>query len=223
MSGNEKDISHHANGMGRVRRTETHREVLKSRRREMKTSKNSLANALLKYSIKSRAHNQKRRRKKRQQEKSLVSAQDEEENFEGEADDEDESDDDDEVYDERDDERDTRAPQDRMSDINKLHIPFWDPYDAINQQYLEIGQYLVFLFVSSNQTQRINHVLNVPLGSRADIRSHYRGHKLSIWLNLIPQLHSPNDSPELTMKHHNFLEDSAQYYDGLDIKFTYLI
>lgn len=35
-----------------------------------------------------------------------------------------------------------------------------------------------------------------------------------MWLSLIPQLHSPGDSAEMNMRHHHFLEDSAQYYDG---------
>jgi len=51
-------------------------------------------------------------------------------------------------------------------------------------------------------------------GSKVEIRNHYRGHKLSMWLSLIPQLHSPGDS-ELPMRHHNFPEESAQFYDGM--------
>lgn len=51
-------------------------------------------------------------------------------------------------------------------------------------------------------------------GNNVEIRNHYRGHKLSMWLSLIPQLHSPGDIAELSMRHHHFLEESAQYYDG---------
>lgn len=50
-----------------------------------------------------------------------------------------------------------------------------------------------------------------------EVRNHYRGHKLSMWLSLIPQLHSPGDLAELSMRHHHFLEESAQYYDGMYI------
>lgn len=35
-----------------------------------------------------------------------------------------------------------------------------------------------------------------------------------MWLSLIPQLHSPGELAELSMRHHHFLEESAQYYDG---------
>lgn len=52
-------------------------------------------------------------------------------------------------------------------------------------------------------------------GSKAEIKNHYRGHKLSMWLSLIPQLHSPGDTSDLSMRHHRFLEEGAQYYDGI--------
>lgn len=50
--------------------------------------------------------------------------------------------------------------------------------------------------------------------NKPEIKNHYRGHKLSMWLSLIPQIHSPGDSPELSMRHHHFVEESAQFYDG---------
>lgn len=52
-------------------------------------------------------------------------------------------------------------------------------------------------------------------GSLAEIKSHYRGHKLSMWLSLIPQLHAPGDSVDLSMRHHHFVEESAAFYDGI--------
>lgn len=45
------------------------------------------------------------------------------------------------------------------------------------------------------------------------MRNHYRGHKMSLWLNLIPQLHRPGVD-DLSMRHHHFQEEGAQYYDG---------
>ncbi|KAK6623595.1 hypothetical protein RUM43_009447 [Polyplax serrata] len=45
------------------------------------------------------------------------------------------------------------------------------------------------------------------------MKSHYRGHKMSLWLNLIPQLHRPGVD-DLNMRHHHFQEESAQFYDG---------
>ncbi|XP_038109735.1 neuroligin-1 isoform X2 [Culex quinquefasciatus] len=70
-----------------------------------------------------------------------------------------------------------------------LKLENWETYDAINQIYMEIG-------------------CNVAK------RSHYRGHKLSMWLSLIPQLHSPDDSAYLPMRHHHFTEVKPEYYDG---------
>lgn len=56
--------------------------------------------------------------------------------------------------------------------------------------------------------------LSLCAGEKAEIRSHYRGHRLSLWLSLIPQLHSPGDLADLAMRHHHFQEDDAQFYDG---------
>ncbi|XP_074032731.1 neuroligin-4, X-linked isoform X2 [Leptinotarsa decemlineata] len=80
----------------------------------------------------------------------------------------------------------------RVSQIEKereVSLPFWDTYDVINQFYLEIG-------------------------SRAVKKDHYRGHKMSLWLNLIPQLHRPGEGDEISMRHHHFQEEDERYYDG---------
>lgn len=47
------------------------------------------------------------------------------------------------------------------------------------------------------------------------MKNHYRGHKLSLWLNLIPQLHMPGDLNELSLRHHHFSESDAKFYDGV--------
>lgn len=36
-----------------------------------------------------------------------------------------------------------------------------------------------------------------------------------MWLSLIPQLHNPGDLADLTMRHHHFTEEAAQFYDGM--------
>lgn len=64
--------------------------------------------------------------------------------------------------------------------------PFWDSYDSINQLYLEAGR-------------------------STEMRSHYRGHKMSLWLNLLPQLHRPGY--EISMRHHH-LSESPSLYEG---------
>lgn len=43
------------------------------------------------------------------------------------------------------------------------------------------------------------------------MRSHYRGHKMSLWLNLLPQLHRPGY--EISMRHHH-LSESPSLYEG---------
>ncbi|XP_050068203.1 uncharacterized protein LOC126556766 [Anopheles maculipalpis] len=72
----------------------------------------------------------------------------------------------------------------------KYNLPFWGHYDTTNQVFMEIGSQVV------------------P-------KSHYRGHKLSLWLSLIPQLHSSFNIPELSMRHHHFSEENPMFYDGL--------
>ncbi|XP_041970664.1 neuroligin-1-like [Aricia agestis] len=68
--------------------------------------------------------------------------------------------------------------------------PYWDTYDTINQLYMEIS-------------------------GKSEMRSHYRGHKMSLWLSLIPQLHRPGpELPDAAMRHHHFQDDSANYYEG---------
>ncbi|XP_018050472.1 PREDICTED: neuroligin-1-like [Atta colombica] len=62
--------------------------------------------------------------------------------------------------------------------------PFWDSYDSINQLYLEAAH-------------------------SPEMRSHYRGHKMSLWLNLLPQLHRPGY--ELNMRHHHLAENPGLY------------
>ncbi|XP_050675567.1 neuroligin-1 [Leptidea sinapis] len=69
--------------------------------------------------------------------------------------------------------------------------PYWDTYDTINQLYMEIS-------------------------TKPGMRSHYRGHKMSLWLSLIPQLHRPgNDLPDAAMRHHHFQDDNVNYYEGV--------
>ncbi|CAO1308344.1 unnamed protein product [Diamesa serratosioi] len=85
-----------------------------------------------------------------------------------------------------------RLDEDNEDDLvksMKLFVPYWDAYDTINQLFLE-------------------------LNTKPEMKNHYRGHKLSMWLSLIPQIHSPGESPDLSMRHHHFIEESAQFYDG---------
>lgn len=50
------------------------------------------------------------------------------------------------------------------------------------------------------------------------MKSHYRGHKMAVWLNLIPQLHRPGDD-DVSMRHHHFRERGDHYYAGKTITF----
>ncbi|XP_017784520.1 PREDICTED: neuroligin-1-like [Nicrophorus vespilloides] len=64
----------------------------------------------------------------------------------------------------------------------------WDPYEVGSQYYLSIAL-------------------------KPKMRSHYRGHKMAVWLNLIPQLHQPGDE-DVSMRHHHFHEREPHYYAG---------
>ncbi|XP_060517495.1 neuroligin-4, Y-linked-like [Cylas formicarius] len=64
----------------------------------------------------------------------------------------------------------------------------WDPYEIGTQYYLSITL-------------------------KPKMKSHYRGHKMAVWLNLIPQLHQPGDE-DVNMRHHHFYEREPYYYAG---------
>lgn len=53
--------------------------------------------------------------------------------------------------------------------------------------------------------------------TKPKMRSHYRGHKMALWLNLIPQLHRPGDA-EVSMRHHHFREREPHFYAGKFLK-----
>ncbi|XP_073941621.1 neuroligin-1-like [Choristoneura fumiferana] len=88
----------------------------------------------------------------------------------------------------------TPPPSPMLGETPRLgpnQTPYWDTYDTINQLYLEIS-------------------------NKPEMRSHYRGHKMSLWLSLIPQLHRPGpELPDATMRHHHFQDDNnANHYEG---------
>lgn len=64
----------------------------------------------------------------------------------------------------------------------------WDQYEVSTQFYLSITL-------------------------KPKMKSHYRGHKMAVWLNLIPQLHQPGDD-DVSMRHHHFHEREPHYYAG---------
>ncbi|KAM0731201.1 Neuroligin-1 [Formica fusca] len=64
----------------------------------------------------------------------------------------------------------------------------WEQYETGSQQYLTIAL-------------------------KPKMKSHYRGHKMAMWLNLIPQLHRPGDD-DVSMRHHHFRERGDHYYAG---------
>ncbi|KAF7993013.1 hypothetical protein HCN44_005794 [Aphidius gifuensis] len=64
----------------------------------------------------------------------------------------------------------------------------WDQYETGSQSYLTIAL-------------------------KPRIKSHYRGHKIAVWLNLIPQLHQPGDE-DVSMRHHHFRERGDHLYAG---------
>lgn len=52
----------------------------------------------------------------------------------------------------------------------------------------------------------------------AHLKSHYRGHHIAVWLQLIPQLHQPGSgNGEAVSSHHQFDQDTTpvdQFYEG---------
>ncbi|XP_026672257.1 neuroligin-2-like [Ceratina calcarata] len=70
----------------------------------------------------------------------------------------------------------------------RYHGLTWEQYETGTQQYLTIAM-------------------------KPKMRSHYRGHKMAVWLNLIPQLHRPGDD-DVSMRHHHFRERGDHFYAG---------
>ncbi|GLV41508.1 Neuroligin 2 [Carabus blaptoides fortunei] len=62
-------------------------------------------------------------------------------------------------------------------------------------------------------TYEIGTQLYLSITSKPKMRSHYRGHKIALWLNLIPQLHQPGDE-DVSMRHHHFHEREPHFYAG---------
>jgi neuroligin len=56
-------------------------------------------------------------------------------------------------------------------------------------------------------------LLSLLAALKPKMKSHYRGHKMAVWLNLIPQLHQPGDE-DVSMRHHHFHERGEHYYSG---------
>jgi len=56
---------------------------------------------------------------------------------------------------------------------------------------------------------RLRHRFNVRPAIFSDtkpkLKSHYRAHRLSFWLNLVPELHKPGD--DVPYSHHMFQSD----------------
>ena len=45
------------------------------------------------------------------------------------------------------------------------------------------------------------------------MKSHYRGHRIAVWLDLIPQLHRAGGQ-DVAMRHHHFHEKGERYFSG---------
>ncbi|XP_030557383.1 uncharacterized protein LOC115760260 isoform X1 [Drosophila novamexicana] len=90
-------------------------------------------------------------------------------------------------------ELDATSTEHEVGSYDGDELPFWDAYDVVNQLYIELA------------------------GNKANIQSHYRGHKLSMWLNLIPQLHRHFNINDQSMRHHQFQDDlnSRDLYEGV--------
>lgn len=45
---------------------------------------------------------------------------------------------------------------------------------------------------------------------------------MSLWLNLIPQLHRPSEGDDTSMRHHHFQEEGEEFYDGKTCLFSFI-
>ncbi|KOB66388.1 Neuroligin 5 [Operophtera brumata] len=80
----------------------------------------------------------------------------------------------------------TGDPSPRSDD--RHHEIGWPRYELNTQQYLSIG-------------------------TKVRVKSHYRGHKMALWLHLIPQLHRPGAAP----RHHQFRAHNADMFVEIDV------
>ncbi|KAJ9588868.1 hypothetical protein L9F63_017841, partial [Diploptera punctata] len=64
------------------------------------------------------------------------------------------------------------------------------------------------------ETYETGSQLYLSIGYQPIMKSHYRGHKMAVWLNLIPQLHQPGEE-DVSMRHHHFHERGDIYYSGV--------
>lgn len=62
----------------------------------------------------------------------------------------------------------------------------------------------------------IFNIENILAAQKPKMKSHYRGHKMAVWLNLIPQLHQPGDE-DVSMRHHHFYEREPHFYAGKSV------
>ena len=94
----------------------------------------------------------------------------------------------------------------KNGDIEQLRkselLLHWDSYDN-HQKYLELGKFwLIFCFY------RIVKFCCVVPGLRPRVLHHYRGHKMSIWLSLIPQLQKTGQN-SIYPSHNSLLLDGG--------------
>ncbi|XP_022821179.1 neuroligin-4, X-linked-like isoform X1 [Spodoptera litura] len=79
----------------------------------------------------------------------------------------------------------TGDPTPRAEDRHHDGATTWPRYEMNTQQYLSIG-------------------------TKLRVKSHYRGHKMALWLHLIPQLHRPGAAP----RHHQFRSIHPDMFAG---------
>ncbi|XP_065212948.1 neuroligin-1-like isoform X2 [Planococcus citri] len=72
-----------------------------------------------------------------------------------------------------------------LPDRARLKNIEWTPYESVHKKYLS-------------------------LDTKLKLKNHYRAHKLSFWLNLIPELHKPG-SDDVPPSHHQFQPEEIMY------------
>lgn len=107
----------------------------------------------------------------------------------------------------------TGEPAPARADERHADVVAWPRYELNTQQYLSIGRASHFIIQFNQKVERgrmHQERMNLCAGSKLRVKSHYRGHKLALWLHLIPQLHRPGAAP----RHHQFRATHPDMFAG---------
>lgn len=85
----------------------------------------------------------------------------------------------------------------------------WTPYESVHKKYLNLGEHR-FGASDSLSRAKVNDFVSVPLvfpfaDTKPKLKNHYRAHRLSFWLNLVPDLHKTG-TDDVPYSHHQLVD-----------------